>query len=188
LIKRYFCCVFKMKDSMKRQVFLHFIFWAALLSKANFQTVEFDDDIDSPIIEMMTDEYVSQTKIEKDLIDFAKKHIGTRYKVAGKTPEGFDCSGFVGFVFKHFGVTLPGSSREMAKIGDSIQIHDLKVGDLVFFEGRTRNKVVGHVGIVCEIDENDIYFIHASTHSVIISRMREPYYSPRFLLAKRIVW
>ena len=185
---------------MQKQLLLYFILFVILTSfvililSSNSQTLEFEDDIEQPIVELIETENTNQTEIEKetgkekDLVDFAKKHLGTKYKAAGKTPEGFDCSGFVGFVFKHFGITLPASSREMAKIGDSIQMHDLKAGDLVFFEGSTQNKIVGHVGIVCEVDENNIYFIHASVSSnVVISRMKEDYYSKRFLSAKRIL-
>ena len=175
---------------MQKQLLLYFILSVILISPSNSQALEFKDDIDQLIIELMEIESTNQTKkeTEKDLIDYAKKYLGTKYKAAGKTPEGFDCSGFVGFVFKHFGITLPASSREMAKIGYSIQIHDLKAGDLVFFEGRAQNKIVGHVGIVCEVDENNIYFIHASVSSnVVISHMKEDYYSKRFLLAKRIL-
>ena len=172
---------------MQTRILFCFIFFVVSLPRANSQTFESEHDIDQLIIELIEKEIANQAEIEKDLIDFAKKHLGTRYRMGGKTPEGFDCSGFVGFVFKHFGVTLPGSSKEMAKVGDSIQIHDLKAGDLVFFEGRTQNKIVGHVGIVCEVDESDIYFIHASVSSnVVISHIKEDYYSKRFLLAKRI--
>lgn len=126
------------------------------------------------------------SKVE-ELLVFAKKYLGTRYKSSGTTPSGFDCSGYVRYVFHEFGISLPHSSREMSKYGEPVTYKNLQKGDLVFFEGHSHNGVVGHVGIVYDINDNGIFFIHASTSSnVVISSMKEYYYSRRYLKAKRI--
>ena len=70
-----------------------------------------------------------------------------------------------------------------------MQKKDLKIGDLVFFEGRFRNGKVGHVGIVKEMSsDGEFRFLHASTNNgVIISRSTEPYYASRYLRGGRII-
>ena len=156
---------------MQKRILFCFLFFIVFIFNICPQAFEFED-----------------YSIEQQLIDFAKKHLGRPYKYAGKTPAGFDCSGFAGFVFKEFGVILPASSSEIAKIGEAVEKEDLKIGDLVFFEGRNHTKTVGHVGIVSEINDNDVYFIHAAVWSggIIISGMKEEYYASRYLKAKRV--
>jgi len=167
---------------MQKRILFCFLFFAVFIFNTRPQAFEFEDYLE------MTEKQMATKSIEKELVDFAKKYLGKPYKYAGKTPAGFDCSGFAGFVFKEFGVTLPASSREIAKIGESIDKKDLRIGDLVFFEGRQRTNTVGHVGIVSEVNDNDVYFIHAAVWSggIIISGMKEEYYASRYLKAKRV--
>lgn len=118
------------------------------------------------------------------------KHINKPYRYAGKGPNSFDCSGFTSFVFREFGYRLSTSSSGQAKQLPSInRKEDLRVGDLVFFEGRSHNKRVGHVGIVKEILPNgNFLFLHSSTsHGVIVSRSTEPYYASRYLHGGRVL-
>lgn len=116
------------------------------------------------------------------LIDMSKKYIGVHYQVAGKTPKGFDCSGFVGFIFKKAaGINLPDSSATMFEVGTSIDVKDLQIGDLVFF--KTGSKGISHVGIYTGSGN----FIHSeSSNGVIISSLSEKYYQTRYQGAKRI--
>ena len=116
-----------------------------------------------------------------DMIEFAKKYLGTRYVRGGKSPKrGFDCSGFTSYVFSQFGYSLGASS------GDEVS-----KGDLLFFTGRnSRNRRVGHVGIA--IDNNpvtgEITFIHAAISGGIrIDRISAPYYAARFIGARRVL-
>lgn len=117
-----------------------------------------------------------------NLVEMSKRYIGIHYQVAGKTPIGFDCSGFVGFLFKKYaGISLPGSSDTMFEIGTSIERKDLQSGDLVFF--KTGSKTISHVGIY--IGNNE--FIHsASSIGITISSLSEKYYTKRYQGAKRI--
>ena len=128
--------------------------------------------------------------IQDDILTFSKKHLGKPYRYSGKGPNSFDCSGFTSFVFSHFGYKLnsssPGQDRQFPTIAKK---EDLTIGDLVFFEGRSRNGHVGHVGMVTEIfSNNNFKFIHSSTTSgVIISSSTEPYYSSRYLRGGRVL-
>lgn len=136
---------------------------------------------------------VSSSKEEKErisLIKFGKQYVGTPYKHGGTTPKGFDCSGFVNYVFSNFGYKLPRSSDDMMKTGVTVPEKKAKPGDLIFFKGRdAKSKKAGHVGIISEIrPSGEIYFIHASTSSgVIITSKSASYYKPRFLQIKRVI-
>ncbi len=129
-------------------------------------------------------EYIS------DMLAFARSFSGTRYRRGGKTPKGFDCSGFTGYVFRQFGINLNADSRSQYLQGEAVNDDSMQPGDLVFFSGRARSKShVGHVGIVTSVDaENGTFkFIHSSTSSgVIESRSTEPYYHNRYIGARRV--
>lgn len=132
----------------------------------------------------------STSTIQDDILTYSKKHLGKPYRYSGKGPNSFDCSGFTSFVFSNFGYKLhsssPGQDRQFPTIAKK---EDLEIGDLVFFEGRSRNGRVGHVGIVTEMyPNNNFKFIHSSTTSgVIISSSTEPYYSSRYLRGGRVL-
>lgn len=131
-----------------------------------------------------------QTTEQDDIIEYGKKFLYKPYSYSGKGPHSFDCSGFTSFVFKEFGYSLNQSSSGQSQQGKAIkQKDDLQVGDLVFFEGRSHDGRVGHVGIVSELRKNGRFkFLHASTqHGVIFSSSEEPYYKARYLHGSRIV-
>ena len=126
------------------------------------------------------------------IMDFAKSLIGTRYRYASSNPEiGFDCSGFVSYVYKQFGFTGARSSADFAKKGKAIKLADAKVGDVLVFTGsNARVRRPGHVGIIYSIDEEGkIKFIHSSSgkaKGVTITDL-EGYYKNRFLKAVTVM-
>ena len=126
-----------------------------------------------------------------DMIAFAKKYIGTRYVRGGKSPKGFDCSGFTSYVFGQFGYSLGASSADQYSSGEKIERDEISCGDLLFFTGRnSRSGRVGHVGIAISNDPvtGEITFIHAATSGGIrIDRISAPYYSKRFIGARRVL-
>ena len=126
-----------------------------------------------------------------ELLDFANKYIGTRYRSAGKKPGGFDCSGFTSYVFGQFGLKLNSSSASQYTQGTKVEREEIRPGDLVFFTGRNASsKKVGHVGIITEVQDGGLTFkfIHAAvTKGVTIDRFPDDYYYYKRLIGfKRI--
>ncbi|MDP5093887.1 MAG: C40 family peptidase [Polaribacter sp.] len=119
-----------------------------------------------------------------NVVDFALKHEGVRYRYGGTTDKGMDCSGLVSTSFKEANIILPRSSRDMAKAGVEVALLDVKKGDLVFFAARNRKKIVDHVGLVISNKDGDIKFIHSSTQrGVIISSISENYWQRTYVKA-----
>lgn len=131
----------------------------------------------------------SYLKLANDIQRYAKKFIGTRYKSGGKAAKGFDCSGFVGYVFKKFGMKLGACSTEMFKLGYDVETNESLPGDLIFFRrGRNSKSGVSHVGIVVESTAKGLKFIHSATSKgVTISYLKDPYYSAHFVSVKRVI-
>ena len=116
------------------------------------------------------------------LSEEAKKYIGIKYRSAGTTTSGFDCSGYVQYVYKKLGVSLPRTSKSMYSTGTAVKKNSLKSGDLVFFN--TSGKGVSHVGIYLGNGK----FIHSSSSKgVSIASISDPYYwGSRYVGAKRV--
>jgi cell wall-associated NlpC family hydrolase len=108
--------------------------------------------------------------------------LGTPYDYGGETNEGIDCSAFTQSVFeKAFTITLPRSTEEQYRIGRKIGKGNLASGDLVFFN--TTGYVPSHVGIYVGSGQ----FAHASvTEGVTITSLSAPYYSRRYVGARRV--
>lgn len=134
------------------------------------------------IISEMDESYVTE-----QLINVASDNLGIVYRAGGTTKNGFDCSGLIFSTFRKFDITLPRSSNEMALIGSKTDLKNAKKGDLVFFVNRGQHHI-NHVGMVVEVTEDDVKFIHSSTNSgVVISSMNEPYYKRTFVQINRVV-
>ncbi|MEN2486935.1 C40 family peptidase [Flavobacterium sp. B11] len=128
---------------------------------------------------------ISQTEINRDsIIVYAKKYLGTPYVYASSNPKkGFDCSGFVSYVFKNFGMTLPRSSSGYKNIGKTLKPEEFKVGDILVFYGYKNRNIVGHIGIICEANGMQSKFIHASSgkaQQVTITALDTEHYTKRF--------
>ncbi len=122
------------------------------------------------------------------IIDYAKNFEGVRYKWGGTTTSGMDCSGLVFESFREHEIILPRISRDMAKQGDKIQLKKVLKGDLLFFKTGNRRNTINHVGLIVDIRDNDIKFIHATTgKGVIISGLNESYWLKAFYEARRIL-
>jgi cell wall-associated NlpC family hydrolase len=123
-----------------------------------------------------------------NIVDYAKQFLGVRYKFAGATREGMDCSGLVFESFRAHDIILPRSSRDMAKNGEKLLLKDVEKGDLLFFKTNNRRNDISHVGLVVSSKNGDIQFIHSSTSAgVIISSMAENYWDKTFVEARRIL-
>jgi cell wall-associated NlpC family hydrolase len=120
----------------------------------------------------------SVTKIKKSAYSF----LGARYRFGGNSRTALDCSSFTQQVFRELKVTLPRTAREQFYVGNEVLRGDLQKGDLVFFQ--TYARFPSHVGIYL----GNRKMIHASSRDrrVVISTMDTPYYTSRFLGARRI--
>ncbi len=145
-------------------------------------TVLNDKNATDIFIENNTESYLAL-----QLINVASDKLGTGYRSGGTTPAGFDCSGLMYSTFKKFDITLPRSSHEMAEIGTEINPEDAKKGDLIFFINRGQHRI-NHVGMIVEVNGDEIKFIHSSTQGgVIISSLKESYYERTFKQINRII-
>ena len=125
------------------------------------------------------------TKLAENIVDYATDYLGTKYKYGGTTNKGLDCSGLVYISYKEYEVLLPRSSYDMSKYGKKIKERDTQIGDLIFFKTNGKS-VINHVGLVTEIDGDEIKFIHSSTKKgVIISSMKEAYYKSTYAQTNR---
>ncbi|HBQ85237.1 MAG TPA: peptidoglycan endopeptidase [Syntrophomonas sp.] len=118
------------------------------------------------------------------IVEYAAKYIGTPYAYGGQSPSGFDCSGFVGYVFAQFGYSLPRVAADQYTYGVAVAAGNLEAGDLLFFTCGSSN--INHVGIYCGNNR----FIHSSSPSsggVIYSSLQEGYYANCYAGAKRII-
>lgn len=129
----------------------------------------------------------SEDKVDRQaLVEYAKTLLGVKYVYGGETPKGFDCSGFVRYVFKHFGISLERTCRDQARGGKPVKKSELKPGDLVFFDTYDKNgklNDISHVGIYI----GDGKFIHASTDlhmKIAIESLSSSYYSKRYMCAR----
>ena len=102
-------------------------------------------------------------KLRTCIIDNAKKYLGARYNYGGMSTKGFDCSGFVQYVYRECGIKLPRSTVGQFEQGKKIDLADAKPGDLVFF--RIYNDRISHVGIFM----NGSVFIHAPSSGKRVS-------------------
>jgi cell wall-associated NlpC family hydrolase len=137
-----------------------------------------------------TNPVVRQNSQQVDaIISYAKNFLGTPYKWAGATPSGFDCSGFISYIFGNFGFSLVRTAGGIAEFGETVRLADIQPGDLMFFKGRDASSSrVGHVAMVVEVAPGAIKFIHASSSRgiVIDNFTTSKYYIPRFIKAKRL--
>ena len=124
-----------------------------------------------------------------DLVRFAETLIGTPYRYGSTNPKlGFDCSGFITYVFNHFGVSVPRSSIDFTEVGKEVLVPNAKQGDLILFTGTNpAERFVGHMGIVVS-NTDTLRFIHSTSGkamSVVITSLN-PYYLGRFVKVIRI--
>ena len=117
------------------------------------------------------------------ILNTALSFKGVKYRFGGETPAGFDCSGFVMYVFDKNGVKLPRTADKQYEVGKPIKSKsELIPGDLVFFE--TYEKGASHVGIY----QGNGNFVHASTsRGVTVTGLSDAYFSPRYLGARRVL-
>jgi cell wall-associated NlpC family hydrolase len=119
------------------------------------------------------------------IVNFALSYLNTPYTYGASSKDGFDCSGFVYFVFKHFKISVPRSSVDYKTFGKTIAIGNIQKGDVLIFLSPTRNEI-GHVGIVTKPSGMETEFIHATSGKemmVVLSSLKQENYNRRFVKA-----
>lgn len=127
---------------------------------------------------------VPSNPIGSDVVAYAMQFEGYSYVYGTNGPNTFDCSGFVQYVYKHFGISLSRSSSTQANDGVYVSKSDLQPGDVLIFRD-TSNSRIGHVGLYI----GDGQFIHASNSrtGVIVSSLDTSAYQKRYVCARRIL-
>jgi len=125
------------------------------------------------------------------IVAFARTLIGVPYLYASTDPAmGFDCSGFITFVFNHFSIAVPRSSVDFTNYGKELSLSAAKPGDLILFTGTDSTvRIVGHMGIVENVADDQLRFIHSTSgkgKGVVITPF-EKYYQSRFVKVIRIL-
>lgn len=133
----------------------------------------------------------SKAKVENPVMlrvsENARAFVGTKYKYGGTTKRGMDCSGLIYTAFLEEDIPIPRTSRDMSHLGKRLNLKEVNIGDLLFFETDKKKRVINHVGLVVDRAPDQIYFIHStSSRGVIISSLEENYWRQNFVMARRV--
>jgi cell wall-associated NlpC family hydrolase len=125
------------------------------------------------------------------ILDFAQTLIGTAYRAGSSNPlVGFDCSGFVSYVFKKFNFNVPRSSYDFINVGKKIKLEDALPGDIILFTGTKKHtRRIGHIAIIYSNENGEFKFIHSTSgkeHGVTITAMDKSYKN-RFVQVIRLL-
>lgn len=123
------------------------------------------------------------------VVDFAQTLIGTPYLYGSADPaKGFDCSGFITYVFNQFGIAVPRSSIDFTNAGNEVSAASARGGDLILFTGTdSSDHFVGHMGIVVS-NTDTLRFVHSSSgkaHGVTVTPLNS-YYQSRYVKTIRV--
>ncbi len=123
----------------------------------------------------------------EEIVAFAKRYKGCKYKYGGTGPKSFDCSGFTYYVYKHFDVNLPRQSGSQEQAGQVISRREARAGDLVFFRKSKTGKVF-HVALIVSNDDRGLVVIHAtSSRGVVIDNIDEnSYWKKKYMTFRRV--
>ncbi len=126
----------------------------------------------------------------KEVVAYAKTLIGIPYMYGSTDPtRGFDCSGFITYLFNHFGIQVPRSSIDFTGVGKAVPLEESRYGDLILFTGTDETKnYVGHMGLIVKNENGEVEFIHSTSgkaYGVTITAFND-YYRNRYIKTIRI--
>jgi lipoprotein Spr len=126
-----------------------------------------------------------------ELVAFARSLMGIRYRFGSSDPEkGFDCSGFVNYVFDHFGINIPRSSGDFVAVSGKVDVSEAKPGDLILFTGTKtyKRRSAGHIGIIVSEPGEPVRFIHSSSGDAngVTETLLNDHYKNRYIKTIRL--
>jgi lipoprotein Spr len=126
-----------------------------------------------------------------ELVNFACSLAGTAYKYGSTDPrQGFDCSGFVTYVFNHFCIAVPRTSVDFMPVQRPVPLREAKLGDLILFTGLdSSHRIVGHMGIISSTPGEPLRFMHSTSgksKGVVETDFHTRYYEARYIKIIRV--
>jgi cell wall-associated NlpC family hydrolase len=125
-----------------------------------------------------------------ELLTFALSLKGIPYKYGSTDPkQGFDCSGFITYVFNHFGIIVPRRSVDFTLVNRTVNIKEAKPGDLILFTGTDSTvRIVGHMGIVLSNYRGELIFLHSTSGNAdgVTETPFNLYYQERYMKTIRV--
>ena len=165
----------------------------SLLDKKDSLSAVIADDSLS-VVPLPENETIATRNVNpEDVIRYAESLVGTPYVYGSSDPKiGFDCSGFITYVFNHFKIHVPRSSSQFKNIGKTIEVADARRADIILFtdpdHDNSSTTEIGHIGLITSNDNGVINFIHSTSGkamSVAITPLSE-HYKKRFVRVSRI--
>jgi cell wall-associated NlpC family hydrolase len=123
----------------------------------------------------------------RSIVGYAEQFKGIKYHYTGKSPDtGFDCSGFVYYVFKQYHISVSPASAELKDEGKPVELDQVQPGDLVFF---SEGSGISHVAMVVKRNSEGVYIIHSTNHGgVMIDNIStSAYWKPKIRFARDVI-
>ncbi len=143
-----------------------------------------------PLRDTLPGQIATGNTTPEELVSYAESLLGIPYLYGSTDPQkGFDCSGFITYVFNHFQIKVPRSSIDFTNVGKEINESEAKRGDIILFTGTdSTEKFVGHMGIIVSNQNNELQFIHSTSGKsyAVTTTIFNAYYKKRFVKVIRI--
>jgi LysM repeat protein len=145
------------------------------------------DSIAKSKLDTIIDNSDYNEEVSEAAVKFAKKYIGVPYRHGGKSPRGFDCSGFTMYVMGHFGHKLSPVATYQAYDGRKIARENIKAGDILLFKSyNVKAKRIGHAAMAVSNKDGIVTFIHAAPSGIRLETLSSKFFDIRFVCARRI--
>jgi len=171
-------------------IFISIFFVSCIHIKRKTDDKKLSNDTTSIISDTSSSQITTGNTSPAELVKYAETLIGIPYLYGSTNPQqGFDCSGFITYVFNHFNISVPRSSIEFTNFAAEIPLEKSKPGDLILFTGTdSTERSVGHMGIIISNDSIQTLFIHSTSgkaNGVTITPLNG-YYKGRFVKVIRV--